>query len=319
MAEYFYCADTVQGVGNALEWANSQGLPVHVLGAGSNVILGERIRGLVLQALVPGIELLEERGDEVFLRVAAGENWHKLVEYSVGHGYFGLENLALIPGLAGAAPMQNIGAYGVELKDVFYSLEAMDRKDASLRTFSLAQCGFAYRDSVFKNALLDRYIILSLVLRLSKTPRVNLSYPELSQMIEKRQVSITPQNIMETIVNIRRAKLPDPASIPNAGSFFKNPVVSREAFNRLKEKYADIPGYSLDDGQKKLPAAWLIDSLGLKDYNQQGVCLHPKQALVITNRKQAIRREVLDFAENIRVAVEAEYGLWLEIEPRCLG
>ncbi len=292
-------------------------LPLLILGGGSNLVLSSDFPGLVISMGILGRELLGEDENSALLRAGGGENWHQWVQYCVESGYFGLENLGLIPGTVGAAPIQNIGAYGVELKDCFESLTAVEISSGDEVTFNSAACRFAYRDSVFKQELLDRFIITSVTFRLHRHPDVRADYPALQQYLAGQGVGQpSPQQLFEAVCAIRSSKLPDPAQIPNAGSFFKNPLVGAGDFARLQQEYDDIVGYPQADGQVKLAAGWLIDRAGWRGYRLDGVGVHDKQALVLVNPGHAAGNTLLQLAQRIQDDIRQRYRVGLEIEPR---
>lgn len=304
-------------VREALVFAKQQELPLLVLGGGSNIVLGDYFPGLALHIRLHGKVLVDDGEDFVLLRVAAGENWHELVEYTLQYHYWGLENLSLIPGSVGAAPIQNIGAYGVELCDVFAELTAIDIASGLSVTFDKDACRFGYRDSVFKGALKDRYIITSVTLKLRKTSRLILDYPALREALAHLpQESLTPPRVSEAVCAIRRNKLPHPQTLPNVGSFFKNPVVSRAHFERLRERWPAIVAFPVDDEHVKLAAAWLIDNAGWRGYQKDTVAVHEQQALVLLNPGRGSGIAVWNLAQEIRQSVADRYGIDLEPEPR---
>ena len=289
-----------------------------VLGEGSNILFISEPDRPVVKLSVKGREIKSEDDGTVLLKAGAGENWHQLVKHSVEKGLGGIENLALIPGTVGAAPIQNIGAYGIEMKDVFHSLTAFDIKTGKFQTFSAADCGFGYRDSVFKNELKGRVIVCDVTLRLTKdSHNLNLSYSGLNDYLEsKKIVSPTINDVFKAVVNIRRSKLPDPSDIGNAGSFFKNPVVSQNVFEQLQSRFSDLVAYPLQHGQSvKLAAGWLIEQCGWKGYRNQWVGVHNVQALVLINHGGGSGTQLLALAQEIRESVEARFGVELEQEP----
>ena len=289
--------------------------PKLVLGGGSNLLFTQDFEGIVLKMDIPGIRVVEENSDHVWVKVGAGVGWHTLVLHCIEQGYGGLENLSLIPGTVGAAPMQNIGAYGVETKDVFETLEAVHMADATLRTFNNAACAFGYRDSVFKQALKGQYIITSVTFKLHKKPLINVSYgaiqETLLQTIGERSPSI--KDISDAVIRIRQSKLPDPAVIGNAGSFFKNPVISRAQYDALKVQYPEAPGYVLSDDSVKVPAGWLIEHAGWKGKRVGEVGVHDRQALVLVNHGKAVGKEVWSLALQIQASVKETFGI--DISP----
>lgn len=304
----------------ALEWARSHQLPVIPLGEGSNVVVAGDIEALVLRMAIPGIELLEQDQERACLRVAAGEDWHQLVEWTLRRGYYGLENLALIPGTAGAAPVQNIGAYGVELASSVRAVHFLEIASGQWRTLAGSACEFGYRDSIFKRSLRDKVIITAVDLQLQRKPQLQVAYPALAAALAQQPASaLTPQAVFDAVVSIRRSKLPDPAQIPNAGSFFKNPVVDATLAGALAPQFPGLPQYPQADGQVKLAAAWLIDYCGWKGKRRGGFGVHPEHALVLVNRGGNSGRELLELAAEVAASVQDTFGISLEIEPRVYG
>ncbi len=284
-----------------------------ILGGGSNILL-TRNPGAVLKNEISGIRRVGEDGDDVYVQAGAGESWHGFVMYCMAEGLAGVENLSLIPGSVGAAPMQNIGAYGVEVREVFHSLEALDLQDGSLATFTAQDCAFGYRESVFKNRHKGRYAILRVTFRLHRTPRFNTSYGAIAQELEAMGVQeLSLRAVSDAVIRIRRAKLPDPGEIGNAGSFFKNPEVSAETCQRLKAAYPQLVAYPLDKGYK-LAAGWLIESCGWKGYREGDAGVHTRQALVLVNYGQASGDALYRLSEKIRESVQQKFGVLLERE-----
>lgn len=317
LADWYVNVTTEAELREALAYARERELRLLVLGGGSNLVLRGDFHGLVVHMRNAGKEIVNENDEHVWLKVAAGENWHNLVEFSLAQGFYGLENLSLIPGNVGAAPIQNIGAYGVELKDVFAELTAVDIHSGLSVTFPLDACRFAYRDSIFKQSLKDQYIITSVTLKLHKTPRLFLEYPALQHAFANIPMdSISPQDVSATVMAIRQSKLPDPAVIPNVGSFFKNPVVNMTTYTALKNKFPDVVAYPVDDHQVKLAAGWLIDRAGWRGKNQGGAEVHQHQALVLTNPRQVSGKIVLALANSIQTSIATMFGVQLEVEPR---
>ncbi len=304
----------------ALAWAEAEQLPVMALGQGSNVVLAGDVAALVIQWAQCGITLLEEDEESVVLAVAAGENWHSLVCWSLAQGYYGLENLALIPGSVGAAPIQNIGAYGVELAPLIRCVSGVgiaDRRDVVL---SREECEFGYRDSIFKGTLRDQIFITSIEIMLSKKPRLQLAYPALRNYLDQHSAGeLSPQAVFNAVVELRQSRLPNPAREPNAGSFFKNPVLSAQRAAQLQTDAPDMPQYPQSDGRVKLPAAWLIDQCGWKGKRVGDVGVHPRHALVLVNYGGGQGDHLLALAGQIQASVLRVYGVELEIEPRVYG
>jgi len=289
--------------------------PVFILGGGSNILLMNDFDGLVLKNEIKGVDLIKEDEHHVYVKAGAGENWHRFVQYCIQRNWAGIENLSLIPGNTGASPMQNIGAYGVEIKEVFEELEAFHLKEKKIYQFSVNDCEFGYRESIFKKKLKDQFVILDVTYRLNKVPAFNTTYGAVEQELEKMGVTtLTIRAVSQAIVNIRSSKLPDPAEIANAGSFFKNPVITRSKFNQLKEKFADIIGYVNEDDSIKLAAGWMIEQCGWKGYRKGDAGCHSKQALVLVNYGNASGKEIFDLSEEITKSVKKKFGVELERE-----
>ncbi|WP_370298273.1 UDP-N-acetylmuramate dehydrogenase [Pontibacterium sp.] len=314
-AQYLFDVASDAELLEAVAYADERQLPFLVIGGGSNLVLDEYIPGVVVRQISGGYRVLEEDEGSVLLEVAAGQNWHQLVEQVVDAGWSGLENMALIPGTVGAAPVQNIGAYGVELKDRFVSLTAYDREKQVFVEFSASQCGFGYRNSVFKSVAPGRYIITRVRLRLNKQFVQKTGYGVLSQYLNGQEV--TARSVFDAIVAIRQSKLPDPRDLGNAGSFFENPVVPVEQCEQLRAAHPDLVAYPERDGFMKLAAGWLIDHAGWKGYRTGRVGVYEKQALVLVNYGQGSARELMDLASKIQASVMEKYGVALVPEPRC--
>lgn len=315
-ADFFVSVKSEAELIAALKFAGERHLPLLVLGGGSNIVLHDDFPGVAIHVQLLGKELVREDINYTYIKAAAGENWSDFVDYCLDEQYWGLENLSLIPGSVGAAPIQNIGAYGVELKDVFSELTALDVKSGLTITFTHEACQFAYRDSVFKNALKDQFIITSVTFKLSKTPELKIYYPALQQALaDYPQADITPELVGQVVSDIRRSKLPDPKQIPNVGSFFKNPIVSREQLAEIQALFPDVVFYPLDSQFVKLAAGWLIDRAGWKGFNQ-GAGVHERQALVLTNPDRVKAAVVLTLAQSIKDSIEDQFGVELEQEPR---
>ena len=288
-----------------------------VLGGGSNLLLTKDFEGLTLKIENRGIEIVHEEQRSTKVKVAAGENWHDFVLWCLENDLGGVENLALIPGNVGAAPIQNIGAYGVELREVFESCEAISIDTGKVKIFKKDECDFGYRNSIFKNTLKGKYIIFSVQFNLNKPPHaLNISYKGLSEKLEGKIPNI--QSIAQAVIEIRSSKLPDPKKIGNCGSFFKNPVISLIKFNDLKQQYPDIPHYPDQLNKIKIPAAWLIDTLGYKGYRNQEAGVHPNQALVLVNYGNATGAEIKKLAQQIRNKVKEKFAINLEFEVNIL-
>lgn len=289
-----------------------------VLGGGSNIVLLKNIDGYVLHNEIAGIEIESETDTVVDLNVGGGENWHKLVQTCVENGWGGIENLALIPGTVGGAPVQNIGAYGVELKDVLLSVNCVDLMTGEKKVLSNADCQFDYRDSVFKHKLKNKYFIFSVLIRLHKFPKLNLAYGEITQRLLKNKIQEpTLIDVFHTICAIRTNKLPDPAILANAGSFFKNPIIPYSKFQQLADKFKSIPHYPAANNQIKLAAGWLIEQAGWKGRSLGPVRMFENQALVLINNG-GNGQQVLQLAEQVKLAVGEKFQIELEIEPELL-
>ncbi|MCB1669885.1 MAG: UDP-N-acetylmuramate dehydrogenase [Gammaproteobacteria bacterium] len=306
----------------ALAYAVEQDLPLLVLGGGSNVLFIDDYPGLVVHMAMPGIERLEQDDNRVLLQVGAGENWHNLVMWCLRKGFYGIENLALIPGTVGAAPIQNIGAYGVELATVFACLTALEANSGEFWTFQRDDCQFGYRDSVFKHGRPGELIITTVTLQLSLAPVPVTDYRTLHEELERRHGDSvpSPQQVADAVIAIRQSKLPDPARLPNCGSFFKNPVIDQATFQTLSARYDRIPVFPVPDqpGQIKIPAAWLLDQAGWKGRRQGAAGVHREQAVVLVNHGGASGAELLALARDMQAAVLDRFGIALEPEVRIV-
>ncbi len=293
--------------------------PNLVLGGGSNILLTKDFEGLVLKNEIKGITELHEENDYVYVKAGAGENWHQFVLYCIHRNWGGVENLSLIPGNVGASPMQNIGAYGVELDDVFWDLEAYHLKEKKLVTFTKNDCEFGYRESVFKKKYKDQFVILNVTFQLKKKPRFKTSYGAIEQELERMGVKeLSIKAISDAVINIRSSKLPDPQVIGNAGSFFKNPSVSANEFQQMKSKFENIVGYENVNGTVKIAAGWLIEQCGWKGYRKGDAGCHAKQALVLVNYGYAQGNEIYNLSEEIVKSVKEKFGITLEREVNII-
>ncbi len=292
--------------------------PRFILGGGSNILFTQDFPGLIMKIRIPGITVLSENEYEVVLQVGAGVIWDDLVRHAIERGWGGLENLSMIPGETGAAPIQNIGAYGVELDSVFVSLDAMDLKTGELSRFDKNMCRFGYRDSIFKRDLKGKFLITSVTLRLSKQHRLNLEYGNVRKVLIAD--GITEPDIRQVglaVRKIRSSKLPDPAVTGNAGSFFKNPVIPQDQFHKLREPHPEIPSYPAGN-QIKIPAAWLIDQCGFRGKRLGDAGVHEQHALILVNHGKATGKDVLDLADTIRAEVQDRFGITLEPEVNLI-
>lgn len=317
-ARYLAHAHNDAEVGEALQAAKRLQLPLLVIGGGSNLLLTGDVEALVLRMASRGLRIVSSQGDAVLVEAEAGEPWHPFVQWTLEQGLQGLENLSLIPGTVGAAPMQNVGAYGVEIKDVFAGLTALDRHTGELREFTLDECEFAYRDSRFKREA-GRWLILRVRFALARSGALRLDYGPLRQRLAEQGVSEpTASDVSRAICSIRSEKLPDPAVLGNAGSFFKNPLVSADLAAQLRVEHADLVAYPQADGQVKLAAGWLIEKAGWKGFRDGDAGVHRQQALVLVNYGGATGAQLLALARRIQADIQARFGVSLEIEPNIL-
>lgn len=318
-AEYFATFSSVNELSAILNHNTVRQLPLLVLGGGSNLLLTKNVEGLVLKNELKGIETLQTAGDFVFVKAAAGEVWHNFVLYTIEHNLGGVENLSLIPGSVGAAPMQNIGAYGTEIKDTFYELEAYEIATGLVKKFNLEACEFGYRESVFKQSLKGQYIITSVTFRLTKNPVLNTSYGAINdELLRQGITNPTIRDVSNAVIAIRRSKLPDPAKIGNSGSFFKNPVVLKTHFEKLKARFSDIPSYPVDETHVKLAAGWLIEKAGWKGKTFGNYGVHANQALVLVNYGGASGKQLYQLSQDILESIENQFGVKLEREVNIL-
>ncbi|MDX5372628.1 MAG: UDP-N-acetylmuramate dehydrogenase [Pseudomonadaceae bacterium] len=317
-ARLFAEAGSDDEVRQALAEAERRGLPLLPIGGGSNLLLTGDVEALVLRMASRGLRIVEDDGERVLVEAEAGEPWHPFVLWSLERGLSGLENLSLIPGTVGAAPMQNIGAYGVEIKDVFAGLTALDRQSGELREFGLEECAFAYRDSLFKQQP-GRWLILRVRFALSRQATLHLDYGPVCQRLQAEGIEApTPSDVSRAICAIRSEKLPDPAELGNAGSFFKNPVVASELAERIRAEHADLVSYPAGEGRVKLAAGWLIERAGWKGFREGDAGVHRLQALVLVNYGAASGGQLLALARRIQADIERRFGVLLEIEPNVL-
>ncbi len=287
-----------------------QEYPRVILGQGSNTLFNQDFPGLVLFNQIKGIELLKESSEHIWLKIGAGENWHQVVQYCIQKNYAGIENLSLIPGTVGAAPIQNIGAYGVELESVFEELSAIELRTGQERKFTHSDCDFGYRYSVFKSSLANQYCITYVTLRLNKIPQYHLDYGQIRDVLKEMNItSPSIQSISEAVITIRRRKLPDPTQLPNAGSFFKNPVIDNTQFDILHKNYPTISHFPQPNNKTKIAAAWLIEQCGWKGKRLGRVGVHENQALVIINYDHGSGKDICDLAKAIQSDVKAKFSI----------
>jgi len=318
-AKYFLSVRTVDEL-IAILPVDKQFSSIFVLGGGSNILFIDDYEGLILHIAIRGKEVIRENENHIYLKIGAGENWHETVRYCVEKGWGGIENLSLIPGTTGAAPIQNIGAYGVEIEEVFESLTAIELETGSRHIFNKEDCRFAYRDSIFKQELKGKYAVADVTLKLSKNPELNTSYGAIKDMLDERKITEpTIQDISDIVIEIRNSKLPDPAKLGNAGSFFKNPIITDENYHNLKQEYPAMPGYSVDDARTKVPAGWLIEQTGWKGKVVGQAGTYRQQALVIVNHGDATGQEILQLAKMIQESVYEKFDIELVPEVNIVG
>ncbi|QMU29195.1 UDP-N-acetylmuramate dehydrogenase [Adhaeribacter radiodurans] len=318
-ARYFASFSNVTELQELLQLPEVQQLSKLILGGGSNVLFTRDFDGVILKNNIQGIEVTRLDDDYSLVKAGSGVNWHEFVLYTIEQGLGGLENLSLIPGTVGAAPLQNIGAYGVELKDVFENLEAVHIATGELKLFNAEECKFGYRESIFKNELKGQYIVVSVTLRLHQKPIFNTSYGAITQTLASMQVeNLNPKVISEAVCQIRRSKLPDPAQIGNAGSFFKNPEILITQFTELQKQYPGIPSYPTTPGKVKVPAGWLIEQAGWKGRRYDTYGVHKDQALVLVNYGGAQGNQVKELAHQIIHSVQEKFGIQLHPEVNII-
>ena len=315
-AKYFTVLSSNDAVAELLQSPVFQSNKHILLGVGSNILLTKDFDGLVIKNEIKGITIVDESESEVVIKVGAGEIWHDLVCYAIDKNWGGVENLSLIPGTVGAAPMQNIGAYGVEIKEVIENISAIEIATGAEKIFAKEDCQFGYRESIFKHALKNKFIISSVTLRLSKVNHsINIAYGGLRDSPHiKDKETVTIQDVSTAVIEIRRSKLPDPAKIGNAGSFFKNPVIETETYNSLQKDYATIPGFKVNDNETKVPAAWLIEQTGWKGKAVGNVGVHKNQPLVLVNFGGGKGDEILSLAQQVQQSVYEKFGVKLQLE-----
>lgn len=318
-AKHFTIVNSIENIKELLksnEYQNNERL---ILGGGSNMLLTKNVNAIVVKNNLKGIEVVKETEDSVFVKCFGGEVWHEFVMWCIAKNFGGLENLSLIPGCTGASPMQNIGAYGVEIKDTFYELEAIHAITGEQKTFSKSDCGFGYRESVFKHQYKNQFIITSVTFQLSKKPSFHIEYGAIKQELDAMNISeLNIKAISQAVINIRSSKLPNPKEIGNAGSFFKNPEVSNKIYENLKINFPNIVAYPLENGNYKLAAGWLIEQSGLKGYRVGDAGVHKLQALVLVNYGGATGTEIYDLSTHVLQTVKAKFGVDLEREVNII-
>lgn len=316
--KFFIQASSESDILQSLEKAKELGLPLIILGGGSNILLTKDLDAIILKIEIKGIDIVKKTKEEVFVDVGAGENWHEFVLYCIKNDWAGVENLSLIPGTVGASPMQNIGAYGIELKEVFHCLKAINRLTGKQETFHWEDCRFGYRESVFKNDLKDQYIITKVEFRLKKEPTFHTEYGAIAQTLKEMNITeLSIKSISDAVIKIRQSKLPDPKVIGNAGSFFKNPSVAVEVFEKIKLDHPTVPGFPNEEGIK-IPAAWLIEQAGWKGKTFGNIGVHKLQPLVLVNYGGGDGKEIADLSQQIQASVENRFGISLHTEVNFL-
>lgn len=319
LAKYLALVDTTEELQSLLlqpQWRKTTKL---ILGGGSNILFTDNFNGLVIKINILGKKVVTEDEEFVWLQVGAGENWHHLVMFCIAQGYAGIENLSLIPGNIGAAPIQNIGAYGVELQQVFDSLTAVNLNTGKIKTFTTEECCFGYRDSVFKNTLKDKYAITSVTLKLNKTPQFDIEYGAIQTTLMDMGIKeLSIEAISKAVIKIRQEKLPDPMQIGNAGSFFKNPEVDKQTLGRIQSSYPSLPYFMTDINLYKIPAGWLIEQCGFKGIRHGDIGVYDKQALVIVNYGDGTGHAILALAKEICSSVYDKFGIELVNEVNII-
>jgi UDP-N-acetylmuramate dehydrogenase len=317
-AEFFAIVKTKTDLLEALAFAKKNKKPISILGGGSNLLISKKVRGLVIKNEIRGMKIIADKKDYCLVEGLSGEIWTKFVNFTVERGLYGLENLFLIYGTVGAAPVQNIGAYGVELKDNFYSLEAIDLKTGKLKTFTARECKFGYRDSVFKNKLKGRYFIYSVTLKLAKNGHLQLDYGSIREELLKNNISKPGlRDVIKVIADIRSNKLPNPAILPNAGSYFKNVKISKNKFKELLKKYPNIPNFPAGNSIK-IPSGWLIEQIGFRGKKIGPVSMYEKQALILVNHGGAEAKNVLSLVKKVKAAIKKKFGLEIKEEVNVI-
>ena len=318
-AKYFTSINTVNEL---IEIKKSEKFKDHellILGGGSNILFTKDFNGLVILNNIKGKEIVDQNDDSIILKIGAGENWHELVMYCVDNGWGGIENLSLIPGNTGTAPMQNIGAYGVEIKETFVELEALEISSGKIVKFSNSECEFGYRESVFKNKMKNKYIILNITLELNKNPILNINYGDIKAILETKKIE-TPKikDVSNAIISIRQRKLPDPKKIGNSGSFFKNPIIDINLLKLIEEKYPNVVSYKINENEFKIAAGWMIEKAGWKGKKFNNFGVHENQALVLVNYGLANGKEIFNLSEKIILDIKEKFGITLEREVNII-
>ena len=314
-AKYFIDVSSIEQLQEILQNPDYQSTERLILGGGSNMLLTKDFEGLVIKIAIKGFEVVNENEDNIWLKVGAGVVWHDLVLQCVNQNYAGMENLSLIPGTVGAAPMQNIGAYGIEIKEVFEELQALEIATGEIKNFDKAMCNFGYRESIFKHEAKGKYIILNVTFKLNKRPTFHIEYGAIKDTLAEMNISeMSIKSISDAVIHIRQSKLPNPAEIGNAGSFFKNPEIPNSQFETLKAQFPTIPSYPVSDTTTKVPAGWLIEQAGWKGQRFGNVGVHAKQALVLVNYGGGKGEEIKDLSQKIQASVKEKFEIQLSVE-----
>ena len=308
-AQFLANIDSISALDEIYRRAEFIPLPKFILGSGSNIIFTKSQRKLILKIDIKGISQVAEKGNDVWIKVGAGEIWHQMVLWCIDHDLGGVENLSLIPGTIGAAPIKNIGAYGVELSDVFDSLEAFEIKSGKILRFNKSQCQFGYRESVFKGIYSGQFIITSVTLKLTKKPKLNIAYGAIQATLDSMGKELNIRNVSDAVIHIRQTKLPDPGQLGNAGSFFKNTIIELPLYEALKEIYHELPSFPVDDVSIKIPAAWLIAQCGWKGKKFDRIGVHEHQPLVLVNFGGGTGQEILKLSEKIKSSIQKKFGI----------
>ena len=313
--KFFVEISTIEQLVEILHNPDFQPVDKLFLGGGSNILLTKNYEGLVIKINLKGISKVSENDAHVYVQAGAGESWHQLVMYCVENQYAGMENLSLIPGTVGAAPMQNIGAYGVEIKDIFEELQALNLQTLEVETFNLADCHFGYRESIFKHQAKGKYVITSVTFKLNKTPIFKISYGDIQKTLQEMNVpELSIKAVSDAVISIRKSKLPDPAEIGNSGSFFKNPEIPKVQYEKLKAKFENIPSYPINETTVKVPAGWLIEQAGWKGFRDGEIGVHARQALVLVNYGNGTGEQIKALSAKIQASVLEKFGISLSTE-----
>ena len=291
-----------------------------ILGGGSNMLLTQDIDALVIHVDLKGKKIIKEDDDFVWVESQAGEVWHEFVLWTINQNFGGLENMSLIPGNVGTTPVQNIGAYGTEIKDTFISCDAMNLLTQEMKTFTKEECNFGYRESIFKHEAKDKFVIASVIFKLAKrNHKINTSYGDITKELEKQNVAIpTLRDVSNAVIAIRQSKLPDPKELGNSGSFFKNPIISKELFEKVQQKFPDVKHFEVSPTEVKVPAGWLIENAGLKGYRKDDAGVHKNQALVLVNYGNASGQDILALSRYVQKTVFDKYGIAIEAEVNVI-